>query len=1066
MRKRCCLATSAAAVAVLVLSVVLSAAPTVADDGAKLAEQLLAKAGIRKGICAVVGSADGKLALAIVRASDFLVDVREPDADRATVAAAAVDVDGLWVRRIIVEQGPLSPLPWATNTVDLLLAAELTPADLAAISPEDVLRVLRPKGKAILGSRAAGAAGVTKAGLSERFAKLGATVTEDTSGVWAEVTKPVPAGVDSWSHWEKGPDNNPVSNDTVITPPYSLQWVAKPYYVAMPAVTTVAGGRTFTALGNITHHAREWPTLLTLTARDGYNGQVLWTRQLPDGYMVHRSAFIATEDVFYMIDGGRALKLDPETGSELGEVRAEGVDGEWKWMAMVGRRLYVLVGEPHKMETVRSRNMGTGWWWTGMSSDYKADILPWIWGKTIACIDLDGGKVVWRHDEKQSIDARGMVTGGGSVFFCAPDARVACLDADTGTLRWENPDPQVLALIKQPGEGLQGHPGFRSDCISLYTPEAVLFEETNQMNLVALSTKDGRLLWNRKKTTQRPNQIYLDGKVIGALGSWGNNIAIDPLTGKDVEDLRFAKYGCVRITANPNSIFTRGEGILRYDRQTKTVEKLTAIRPGCNDGVISANGLLYVGPWFCDCDLSLIGAAGLSSAKDTPAAPETEAYRRLADDLEHLAALEVTAQDWPVYRANNDHTASAPVQVAGSIRELWRYRPEHTFGPSPLTSAGGLIFFGGDDGKVRALGAEDGRVRWTARTAGPVRLPPTICEGRAYVGSGDGCVYVFEAATGRGLWRARTSPAERKLMVYGALCSTWPVNSGVLVDGGVAYAAGGVADFSLTHVLALDAVTGKVKWRNDDSGHLQGSLGNGVSVQGDLAVASGQLLLAGGNQVSPAVFDLGTGALLSSRELPEKPHANRGQEMAVFRGRYLIFGGQLLYSSPDVVATPAYYTIRSGETEYRLAPGRTAPVWSDKDFVFTNGQKGLTATDADTIEELFKAGLPKPAGGSSGRESLAEALPKERLRWNVPLPPFSETLALVLSGNAVVAVDEISFLEKPTRFLLSAYNLKDGSALWQKELPGPALRDGLLVDRAGRVIVALASGELTCFGGR
>ena len=39
-----------------------------------------------------------------------------------------------------------------------------------------------------------------------------------------------------------------------------------------------------------------------------------------------------------------------------------------------------------------------------------------------------------------------------------------------------------------------------------------------------------------------------------------------------------------------------------------------AARPGCNDGVIPANGLIYLGPWACDCNLSLIGNVARCSA--------------------------------------------------------------------------------------------------------------------------------------------------------------------------------------------------------------------------------------------------------------------------------------------------------------------------------------------------------------------------------------------------------------------------------------------------------------------
>ena len=36
----------------------------------------------------------------------------------------------------------------------------------------------------------------------------------------------------------------------------------------------------------------------------------------------------------------------------------------------------------------------------------------------------------------------------------------------------------------------------------------------------------------------------------------------------------------------------------------------------CNDGALPANGLLYLGPWQCDCNLSLIGNVARCSAGD------------------------------------------------------------------------------------------------------------------------------------------------------------------------------------------------------------------------------------------------------------------------------------------------------------------------------------------------------------------------------------------------------------------------------------------------------------------
>lgn len=85
---------------------------------------------------------------------------------------------------------------------------------------EKVLRVLRPGGVAVVGSTVPDA-------VSDRFT--------DNLKKWADadsvesLTLPVksvvvlrrrmPQGIDSWTHWEHGPDNNPVSEDQVIKAP-------------------------------------------------------------------------------------------------------------------------------------------------------------------------------------------------------------------------------------------------------------------------------------------------------------------------------------------------------------------------------------------------------------------------------------------------------------------------------------------------------------------------------------------------------------------------------------------------------------------------------------------------------------------------------------------------------------------------------------------------------------------------------------------------------------------------------------------------------------------------------
>ena len=88
------------------------------------------------------------------------------------------------------------------------------------------------------------------------------------------------------------------------------------------------------------------------------------------------------------------------------------------------------------------------------------------------------------------------------------------------------------------------------------------------------------------------------------------------------------------------------------------------------------------------------------------------------------------------------------------------------------------------------------------------------------------------------------------------------------VKDGTVYAAAGIAQYDGTHVYALDAVTGKIKWHNGDSGRLNPKLKNGISLTGQLRIASSRrgidvLQFAGGNAVRVAQFDLNSGKCLS-----------------------------------------------------------------------------------------------------------------------------------------------------------------------------------------------------------
>jgi len=124
----------------------------------------------------------------------------------------------------------------------------------------------------------------------------------------------------------------------------------------------------------------------------------------------------------------------------------------------------------------------------------------------------------------------------------------------------------------------------------------------------------------------------------------------------------------------------------------------------------------------------------------------------------------------------------------GDLR--WSYRAGTAIDSSPAV-ADGVVYVGGDDGKVFAIDAATGRERWSFPTGEGPSSSPAVADGVVYVGSGDRKVYALDAATGRKRWTYATRGV---------------VASPAVVDG-VLYVGTGDGN-----VYALDAATGRRRW--------------------------------------------------------------------------------------------------------------------------------------------------------------------------------------------------------------------------------------------------------------
>jgi outer membrane protein assembly factor BamB len=900
----------------------LAAQPAHAAD----AQGLLKRIGSPRGIAVLLGDDRCEAAIALSRASDLVVYVQLPKGSDLAAAQRAADEAGLYGTRIFVEQGDLARIHLADDVADAVVAV-----GKVTVPREEALRVLRPDGRAILTD--------------------------------ADFTKPMPQGVDDWSHHFHGPDNNTQSRDTLARAPYLTQFIVEPRYAPAPQAAVLSNGRIFMAFGHVAWHEREEGPMNTLIAKNAFNGTTLWTRPLKPGFMVDRSTMIATPATLYLADDASCKLLDAATGEVRDEIAvpADVAGGTfWKWMALEDGVLYALIGKaepPDPDATWKSR--GHGWPWGGISKGYNDAELAWGFSQTLLAIDPKTKRVLWAHHEDDPIDARALCMKSGHIFVSHFGKYLACVDAKTGLDVWRrtaDKDKEVFDAIGpyRPGQGWVE--GWRTAAYAKCTDAAIFFVGPQVNWLSALSAQDGRPLW---KYPARDAQIVIRDDAVYAIGSQspqGVSCKIDPRTGQVLNTFQVQRRACTRATGSADGIlFRASEGSVRLDTGAEKPQWITPMRPSCHVGVVIGDGHLYWLPWACDCNLQMFGVIACGPAGDFQFDAEATEAARLEPGTEDRAATakwEPSPDDWPTYRANNDRTARTSAALVDKVGLLWQYDPKAKAEPTAPVAAGGLVFIGASDGTVRTLDAKTGKPRWTRYTGGAIRYPPAIAGGLAYVGSGDGWAYVYEAADGRLVWRFRAAPAERKIPFYGSLLSTWPVAGGVLVDGGTAYLAAGINNFDGTHVYALDAVTGKIKWQNNTCGHLDAFSRRGVAAQGDLLLANGKLYVAGGDAASPGVFDLADGKCQTPVPTAPGSSAPRGREL-VLAGNNVRVTGQPLYSLPSMPVfddgtkwEPEVVTAKNGRLSIVEGKAGGGPTWT------------LLAQAADGRGDLWRQDLP------------------------------------------------------------------------------------------------------------
>ncbi len=430
------------------------------------------------------------------------------------------------------------------------------------------------------------------------------------------------------------------------------------------------------------------------------------------------------------------------------------------------------------------------------------------------------------------------------------------------------------------------------------------------------------------------------------------------------------------------------------------------------------------------------------------------------------------AEDWPAYQHDAARSGVTAEALPVPLNEVWVHRARHAPRPAwpapakqdfwhelrglratvtydrafhPVAVGDTVYFASSADDRVVAVDAATGRTRWTVRTDGPVRLAPTVADGRVYFGSDDGCVYCVDAGDGSPVWKHRVGPTDHRIPGNGRMISMFPVRTGVLVDGGVAYCFGGLFPSQGVYRCALDAASGEVIWKEKTAD---------VSPQGYLLASATRLFVPTG-RTTPAIFDRTNAKYLGSV-------AGQGGAYALLSGDTLLSGPGRSTGQLDLADTGTREGVATYDGLRMIVHGDMAYLQSKDSISALNRTQHVAISKRRNQSYAQRKGLQDQLKGKENQEladelaSVEQAIVADtqamqacylwRQRCDGPY-------ALILAGATLFAGGD---------GVVMAVNAADGATQWTGEVDGRAY--GLAVAN-GALFVSTHSGTIHCFRG-
>ncbi len=172
---------------------------------------------------------------------------------------------------------------------------------------------------------------------------------------------------------------------------------------------------------------------------------------------------------------------------------------------------------------------------------------------------------------------------------------------------------------------------------------------------------------------------------------------------------------------------------------------------------------------------------------------------------------------------------------------------------------GGHLYFGSSvEHTINCLNTDTGTTNWSFFTDGPVRMSPTVQDGKVYAGSDDGTVYCLNSTNASLIWKYTPAGTNNYLVANnGNFVSPYAIRSSVAVDQGIAYFTSGFFPHEGVYFCAVDASTGTFT----TASHWQRRFDGSAALQGYILLTATRIFMPG-SRSTPYYFDRATGNML------------------------------------------------------------------------------------------------------------------------------------------------------------------------------------------------------------